>query len=128
MTAEQSKPKRKVLIVDDSKLVRTILAAPLDEAGYEVSEATNGEEALRLISEQPPNMLITDLNMPGMNGIDLIKEVRKDSINRFMPILMLTGEDDEAVKKAGREAGVSGWIAKPVRPEKILAVVNMVAQ
>ena len=71
-------------------------------------------------------MLITDLNMPRMDGIALIKEVRKDPGKRFMPIVMLTTESQEAKKNEGRAAGVSGWIVKPFKPEQLLAVVRMV--
>ena len=120
--------KRTVLVVDDSELIRAMLTGILRDAGYEIAEAGNGKEALQQISRQTPNMLITDLNMPEMNGIELIKEVRKDSRNRFMPIVMLTTEEDEEIKKEGRAAGVSGWIITPFKPENLLAVVNMVAR
>lgn len=115
-----------ILIVDDSQTVRQVLQLALADAGYEVIEAEDGFDALRKISGAQVDMLITDLNMPNMDGLELIKKVREDSQHRFTPIVMLTTESSEEKKKAGREAGASGWIVKPFKPEQLLKVVKMV--
>lgn len=115
-----------ILIVDDSQTVRQVLQLALADAGYEVIEAEDGFDALRKISGARVDMLITDLNMPNMDGLELIKKVREDSQHRFTPIVMLTTESSEEKKKAGREAGASGWIVKPFKPEQLLKVVKMV--
>lgn len=115
-----------ILIVDDSQTVRQVLHLALGNAGYEVIEAEDGFDALGKLSGAQIDMLITDLNMPNMDGLELIKKVREDSQHRFTPIVMLTTESSEEKKKAGREAGASGWIVKPFKPEQLLKVVKMV--
>jgi len=121
--------RKKILIVDDSATVRQALSMALRDTGYEVIEATDGCAALACLSEehtQEINMLITDLNMPNMDGIDLIREVRRSSGYRFMPIIMLTTESQEARKQEGKAVGASGWIVKPVKPEQLMTVIGMV--
>ena len=118
--------RKKILIVDDSATVRLILSTTLRGTGYEVIEASDGREALHYLEGEKINMLITDLNMPHLDGIDLIRQVRQTSGFRFMPIIMLTTEADEAKKQEGKSAGVSGWVAKPFKPEQLMAVVNLV--
>jgi len=97
--------------------------------GYEVVEAADGQEALDYLDDrqlEPINMLITDLNMPRVDGIDLIRQVRRSQGFRFVPIIMLTTETEENRKQAGKAAGASGWVVKPFKPDQLLAVVNMV--
>ena len=116
-----------VLVVDDSETVRQVLQLTLNNAGFGVIEAEDGDDALaKLASAQAVDMLITDLNMPKMDGLELIQKVRQDSKHRFTPIVMLTTESSEEKKRAGREAGASGWIVKPFKPEQLLKVVKMV--
>ena len=116
-----------VLVVDDSETVRQVLQLTLNNAGFDVIEAEDGDDALaKLASAQAVDMLITDLNMPNMDGLELIQKVREDSKHRFTPIVMLTPESSEEKKRAGREAGASGWIVKPFKPEQLLKVVKMV--
>jgi two-component system chemotaxis response regulator CheY len=91
-----------------------------------VVEAENGQDALEKLSSERVSMLITDLNMPKMNGIDLIRNVRKNPGTRFMPIIMLTTESQESKRQEGKAAGASGWIVKPFKPEQLLKVVQMV--
>lgn len=117
---------KSILIVDDSETVRQALILALGNAGYQVFEAEDGFDALDKLSGAPVDMLITDLNMPNMDGLELIKKVRAEGHYRFTPIVMLTTESSEEKKKAGREAGVSGWIVKPFKPEQLLKVVKMV--
>jgi two-component system chemotaxis response regulator CheY len=115
-----------ILIVDDSETVRQVLQLALGNAGYQVVEAEDGFDALTKLSGAQVDMLITDLNMPNMDGLELIKKVREEGTHRFTPIVMLTTESSEEKKKAGREAGASGWIVKPFKPEQLLKVVKMV--
>ena len=115
-----------ILIVDDSETVRQVLQLALGNAGYQVVEAKDGFDALAKLSGAQIDMLITDLNMPNMDGLELIKKVREEGKHRFTPIVMLTTESSEEKKKAGREAGASGWIVKPFKPEQLLKVVKMV--
>lgn len=121
--------RKKILIVDDSATVRLALSSTLSEAGHEIVEACNGHEALEYLGNEevtPINMLITDLNMPKVDGIDLIRQVRRTSGFRFVPIIMLTSESDGDKKQKGKAAGASGWVVKPFKPEQLLTVVNMV--
>ena len=115
-----------IMTVDDSATIRQMLNFTLTDAGFEVIEAVDGVDACTKLKENPVNMVITDLNMPQMDGIELIREVRKDPANRFVPIIMLTTESQETKKQEGKAAGASGWIVKPFSPEQLLAVVKMV--
>ncbi|MEW6662894.1 MAG: response regulator [Bacillota bacterium] len=116
-----------ILVVDDSNTVRLTLQAVLTQAGYTVEEARDGEEAIQKIKALPKfNAVITDLNMPRMDGISLIKEVRGLPAYRFTPILMLTTEGAVAKKEEGKKAGATGWIVKPFTPDQLLAVLKKV--
>jgi len=116
-----------VLVVDDSETVRQVLQLTLSNAGFDAIEAEDGDDALEKLASAPAvDMLITDLNMPNMNGLELIQKIRDDGKHRFTPIVMLTTESSEEKKRAGREAGASGWIVKPFKPEQLLKVVKMV--
>ena len=115
-----------ILVVDDSETVRQVLQMTLANAGFDVVEAEDGVDALSKLSGAQVDMLITDLNMPKMDGLELIKRVREEGSHRFTPIVMLTTESSEEKKLAGREAGASGWIVKPFKPEQLLKVVKMV--
>jgi two-component system, chemotaxis family, chemotaxis protein CheY len=117
---------KRIMTADDSASVRQMVGFTLKQAGYAVVEAADGREALDAIAASPVDMLITDLNMPGLDGIELIREVRKDPQCRFIPIIMLTTESQEGKKKEGKAAGATGWIVKPFKPEQLLAVVKKV--
>lgn len=117
---------KSILVVDDSETVRQVLQMTLSNAGFGVVEAEDGVDALQKLSAGQIDMLITDLNMPNMDGLELIKKVREKGAHRFTPIVMLTTESSEEKKLAGREAGASGWIVKPFKPEQLLKVVKMV--
>lgn len=114
------------MAVDDSITVRKVLNTTFSSAGYEVLEAKDGEDAMQKLADSPVDILVTDLNMPCMNGIDLIKEVRNRPGNRFLPIVMLTSENQPDMKQAGKAAGASGWITKPFKPEHLLSIVRMI--
>jgi len=117
---------RKIMTVDDSPTVRQMVGMTLRDAGYEVIEAVDGVDALRRLETESIGMLITDLNMPRLDGVGLIKAVRDNPANRFIPIIMLTTESHEKKKLDGKAAGASGWIVKPFKPEQLLGVVRMV--
>lgn len=117
---------KRIMVVDDSETVRQVLQLTLENAGFEVVEAEDGVDALAKLSDAQIDMLITDLNMPNMDGLELIKKVRETGTHRFTPIVMLTTESSEQKKLAGREAGASGWIVKPFKPEQLLKIVKMV--
>lgn len=112
------------MIVDDSATFRKLLDNMLREAGYEVVEASDGEEALEKISVSVVDMVITDLTMPGMNGIELVREIRKREDYRSAPIILLTTEGQKERMEEGRQAGANGWIVKPFEPEELLSVIG----
>ena len=117
---------RKVLTVDDSATIRMALSNVLEGAGYDVVEAVDGVDALRMTEKTSFDMVVTDLNMPNMDGVELIRKLRRQPGNRFTPIIMLTTESIAEKKQAGKAAGASGWIVKPFRPDQLLSVTKMV--
>lgn len=114
------------LVVDDSVSMRQMVAFTLKQAGFEVAEAANGKEAVERFGDSAIHLVITDLNMPIMDGLALIKNLRARARFRFVPILMLTTESHESKRQEGRAAGATGWIVKPFRPERLLEVVAKV--
>jgi len=117
---------KRILIADDSGSIRQMLSFVLSDAGYEVKAAEDGQEAIDMASGFAPHLVITDLNMPNINGIELVKFLRGMPEFKFIPILVLTTEGQEENKNAGRAAGATGWLVKPFLPEKLLAVVKKV--
>ena len=117
---------KRIMTVDDSATIRQMVALTLRDAGYEVVEAVDGRDALERLASESVDMLITDLNMPNLDGVGLIRAVRQDPANRFIPIIMLTTESADSKKQEGKAAGASGWIVKPFKPEQLLGVVKMV--
>ena len=115
-----------IMTVDDSRSVRQMVSFTLQQAGYEVLEAEDGSDALRKLNGGKVNMVITDLNMPNMNGIELTRALRADANHKFVPIVLLTTESQEEKKQQGKAAGATGWIVKPFKPEQLLAVVKKV--
>ena len=113
-----------VLIVDDSASMRQLIAFTIKDAGYDVLLAENGRDALEKMSGVKIDMVITDLNMPEMDGITFIRELRGKADYQFVPIIMLTTEAQEAKKQEGRAAGASGWIVKPFSPSQLMDVVK----
>jgi len=113
-----------ILTVDDSASIRQMVAFTLETAGYQVVTAVDGKDALAKLGSATPDMIITDLNMPNMDGLQLITEVRKLGSHKFSPIVFLTTESDETKKTQAKAAGASGWIVKPFQQEQLLAVVK----
>jgi len=116
----------KILAVDDSASMRQMVTFTLKSAGFDVTDASDGDEALNIAKSQAFDVVITDVNMPNMDGISLCKELRLLPNFKFTPILMLTTESSAEKKQAGRSAGATGWIVKPFNPDQLLATVNKV--
>lgn len=115
-----------IMTVDDSSSVRQMVSFTLKQAGYNVIEAADGGDAKSKLSAGQVHMLITDLNMPVLDGIGLTRWVRANPSYKFLPIILLTTESQDAKKKEGKAAGATGWIVKPFKPEQLLAVVKKV--
>ena len=115
------------MLVDDSATILLSISSILGKAGYTVEKAANAAEALRKLNAGAKiNLLITDLNMPGMNGIELIREVRKLPAYKFVPILFLTTESQQSKKQEAKAAGASGWIVKPATADELLSTIKLV--
>ena len=115
-----------ILVVDDSPSMREMIRFTLKSAGYEVHAAEDGVEALEFAKENSVNLVVTDVNMPNMNGIKLIAELRKLEDYKFTPILTLTTEAGAELKNEGKEAGATGWIVKPFDPDSLLQIIRKV--
>ncbi len=111
----------KVLLVDDSSTMRKVIVLALKSGGYEYEEAESGEDALGKIESGKFDFFLVDVNMPGMNGIDLVKEIRKKNDHTKTPIIILTTESEEMMKNDGKKAGANDWITKPFQKEDLLA-------
>jgi two-component system chemotaxis response regulator CheY len=116
-----------VLAVDDSRSMRQLLARTLRNAGYGVVEAVDGVDALEKLADQPADVVLTDQNMPRLDGLALTRALRADARWSALPVLILTTEDGDAVRQAGREAGATGWLGKPFDPVRLLQVLHHVA-
>ncbi len=116
------------MTVDDSASVRAMISDTLSKEGYDIVEAEDGVDALAKLKANKVDTIISDINMPNMNGIELIREVRKDPDNKFLPIIMLTTESSPQQKQEGKEAGATGWIIKPFSPDKLIAAVKRVVK
>ncbi len=114
------------LIVDDSISIRQMVSFTLREGGFTVVEANNGQEGLERLDQGKFDVIITDLNMPIMDGITFIRELRGRPASKYTPVLMLTTESQDTRKQEGRAAGATGWIVKPFNPEKLLNVIAKV--
>lgn len=117
---------RHIMTVEDSTSMREMISFTLTEAGYKVIGAQDGQEALAKLPESGVDMVITDLNMPNMNGIELTKILRSRSAFKFVPIVFLTTESQVQKKQAAKEAGATGWIVKPFKPGQLLSVVRKI--
>ncbi|MEM7619441.1 MAG: response regulator [Pseudomonadota bacterium] len=117
---------KRVLAVDDSKTMRNMISFTLNGAGYNVTEANDGQEALTIAGKEDFDLIITDVNMPNMDGITLLKNLRQNSKFSSTPILILTTEGGSDKKQEGKAAGATGWIVKPFDPDKLLQVVGKV--
>lgn len=115
-----------ILAVDDSNSMRQMVSFTLKQEGHDVTEAADGMEALELAKKNSFNLVISDVNMPKMDGIALIKQLRTLPAYKFTPLLMLTTESGSDKKQEGKSAGATGWIVKPFNPDQLLATVKRV--
>jgi len=116
-----------VLTVDDSRTMREMLRLALADAGFRVVQAEDGIHGLEVLQQETPQVIVTDINMPRMDGFGFIEEVRGDARHRAIPILVLTTESDAEKKNRARMAGATGWIVKPFNPEKLVDAIRRVA-
>ena len=117
---------KSILVVDDSESIRELVGLTLESAGHTVTKGVDGIDALRLLDGREVNLVITDLNMPQMDGISLIREIRKLESYSTIPVLVLTTESQAAKKEEAKAAGATGWIVKPFVADKLLEVVKKV--
>jgi two-component system chemotaxis response regulator CheY len=116
-----------ILAVDDSVSMRRLIAWTLRSAGYHVIEAADGADALAQAGAKDVDLVITDQNMPGMDGLALTRSLRADARLRDVPVLILSTDDDPDLKQAARSAGATGWLTKPFEPQRLLEVIRKVA-
>lgn len=115
---------KNILIIDDSATVRQVASIALKGAGYTVIEAVDGKDGLSKLNGQKIHLIISDINMPNMDGITFIKEVKKLPAYKFTPIIVLTTESQENMKQQGQAAGAKAWVVKPFQPAQMLAAVS----
>ena len=113
-----------ILVVDDSASLRQVVKIALVNAGYEVVEACDGKDALSKLNGPRYHLIVSDVNMPNMDGIQLLKEVKQHATYKFTPVLMLTTEAGEGKKQEGQAAGAKAWIVKPFQPAQLLMAVS----
>ncbi|MGM8226740.1 response regulator [Cellvibrio sp. ARAG 10.3] len=114
-----------ILVVDDSASIRQVVSMTLKSAGYSVIEAVDGKDALTKLDGQKVNLVISDVNMPNMDGISFVKEMKQKANYKFTPVIMLTTEGSDEKKKEGQAAGAKAWVVKPFKPEQMLQAVSM---
>ena len=116
----------KILIVDDMASMRKMVSFTLESVGHEVTQASDGDEALEIAKNNGFDLVVTDVNMPNMDGLTLVKELRALASFKFTPILLLTTEAGKEKKMAGKAAGATGWLVKPFDPDKLLLTIKRV--
>ena len=115
-----------ILVVDDSASMRNMVVATLESAGHQVKDACDGQVAFDIAKSSSFDVVVTDLNMPVMDGIELVRNLRALASYKYTPILLLTTESAADKKSQGKQAGATGWLVKPFNPEKLLATVDRV--
>jgi two-component system chemotaxis response regulator CheY len=113
-----------ILVVDDAASVRQVVGIALKGAGYDVIEACDGKDGLSKLNGQKIHLIISDVNMPNMDGITFVKELKQLSAYKFTPVIMLTTESQESKKQEGQVAGAKAWVVKPFQPAQMLAAVS----
>jgi two-component system, chemotaxis family, chemotaxis protein CheY len=124
---EESAMSKRILTIDDSKTIRDMLMLTLAEAGFEVLQAVDGQDGLEVLDKEQVDVVITDINMPRMDGYEVIRHLRNNSAHKSTPILVLTTESEADKKNLARVAGATGWMVKPFDPERLIATINKVA-
>jgi len=118
---------KRILTIDDSKTIRDMLMLTLSDAGFDVLQAVDGQDGLDVLGDDRVDVIITDINMPRMDGYEVIRQLRKNSVHKATPILVLTTESDVEKRNLARDAGATGWMVKPFDPERLIATVRKVA-
>ncbi|MBC2606743.1 response regulator [Pelagicoccus albus] len=115
-----------IITVDDAQTMRKMIRFTLQPTGHQILEAADGQEAYEMLQSKPVDLIITDVNMPRLNGIELTRKLRSTPLHRATPIVLLTTESSPEKKNQGREAGATGWIVKPFNQQQLLALVTKV--
>jgi two-component system, chemotaxis family, chemotaxis protein CheY len=123
----ESAMNKRILTIDDSKTMRDMLMLTLAEAGFDVLQAVDGQDGLDVLVNEQVDVVITDINMPRMDGYEVIRQLRSDPSHKTTPILVLTTESEAEKKTLAREAGATGWMVKPFDPDRLIATVRKVA-
>jgi len=118
---------KRILTIDDSKTMRDMLLLTLTDAGFEVLQGVDGEDGLAVLGDQRVDVIITDINMPKMDGYEVIRQLRQNPRHKTTPILVLTTESDGDKRNIARSAGATGWMVKPFDPEGLIAIINKVS-
>ncbi|KQW88518.1 two-component system response regulator [Massilia sp. Root418] len=113
-----------IMVVDDSASLRQVVGIALKSAGYDVIEAADGQIALSKLGDKKINLIVCDVNMPNMDGISFVRELKQQANHKFTPVIMLTTESQEAKKREGQAAGARAWVVKPFKPEVLLGAVQ----
>lgn len=122
---ETAQKRKRILVVDDSESIRELIAIGLEMQGYDVIRGVNGEDGYKRLQENTDcSLVITDMNMPIMDGLSFLKKIRAESSNKFLPVLIITSEVQEAKRREAREAGATGWITKPFANQQLITVIK----
>jgi two-component system, chemotaxis family, chemotaxis protein CheY len=125
--AERQDMTKRILTIDDSKTIRDMLMLTLADAGFDVLQAVDGKDGLDVLDREQVDVVITDINMPKMDGYEVIRHMRSNSAHKTTPILVLTTESEADKKNLARAAGATGWMVKPFDPDRLIATINKVA-
>ncbi|WP_342363364.1 response regulator [Terrarubrum flagellatum] len=126
-TAPAAAGPKRILTIDDSKTMRDMLMFTLADAGFEVLQGVDGQDGLNVLGDTPVDVVITDINMPIMDGYEVIRRLRDNPVHKRTPILVLTTESDAEKRTLARSAGATGWMVKPFDPDRLLATVRKVS-
>jgi two-component system chemotaxis response regulator CheY len=126
-TADTETMAKRILTIDDSKTMRDMLMLTLSDAGYEVIQAVDGQDGINVLGDKRVDVVITDINMPKMDGYAVIRNLRANPIHKSTPILVLTTESDTEKKNLARDAGATGWMVKPFDPDQLVATIRKVS-
>ena len=118
---------KRILTIDDSRTIRDMLNLTLSEAGFEVLQAVDGQDGIDVLEKERVDVVITDINMPKMDGYGVIRHIRRQDQYKAMPVLVLTTESEKEKRNVAKEAGATGWMVKPFDPERLIATINKVA-
>jgi two-component system, chemotaxis family, chemotaxis protein CheY len=124
---DQRDMAKRILTIDDSKTIRDMLMLTLSDAGFDVLQAVDGQDGLDVLGDDRVDVIITDINMPRMDGYEVIRQLRQNSVHKTTPILVLTTESDADKRNLARQAGATGWMVKPFDPDSLIATVRKVA-